>query len=64
MPAAVIKRLNEELDRVLAQPDIRELLAREGATPRPGTPENLGKLITSEIARWHRLIKDQNIQLE
>jgi tripartite-type tricarboxylate transporter receptor subunit TctC len=64
MPPAVVKRLNEELNWVLAQPDVRELLAREAATPRPGTPEALGKLISSELARWTMLIKDANIKVE
>ena len=64
MPPAVVKRLNEELNVVLAQPDVREVLAREGATPKPGTPEEFGKLIPAELARWTKLIKDANIQTE
>ena len=63
-PANIVKRLNEELNAALASPDIKELLAREGASPRPGTPEDFGKLIRSDITRWNRLIKDANIQIE
>jgi tripartite-type tricarboxylate transporter receptor subunit TctC len=43
---------------------VRDLLAREGATPRPGTPEAFGKLISAELARWGKLIKDAGIQTE
>jgi tripartite-type tricarboxylate transporter receptor subunit TctC len=63
-PAAVVRRLNEELNAVLAQPEVQDLLAHEGATPRPGPPEALGNLIRSDLRRWSRLIKDARLQLE
>lgn len=64
LPLAIVKRLNDELNDILAQPDMRELLAREGATPRIGTPEDLRKLVTLELSRWSKLIKDRNIRFE
>jgi tripartite-type tricarboxylate transporter receptor subunit TctC len=64
LPPAIVKRLNEELNAVLAMPEVRETLAREGATPRPGTPEEFGKLIQADLARWTKLIKDSHIQVE
>jgi tripartite-type tricarboxylate transporter receptor subunit TctC len=60
----VIKRLNDELNAVLATPDMRELLSREGAAARPGTPEQFGALVRSELTRWEKLIKDARIQIE
>ena len=64
MPPAVVKRLNGELNWVLAQADVRELLAREATTPRASTPEAFGQLVTFEFARWSKLIKDANIRVE
>jgi len=64
LPAPVIKRVNEALNAVLAQPEMREALAREGGTPRPSTPEEFGKLIGADLARWTKLIKDAHIQVE
>jgi len=64
MPPAVLKRLNDELNAVLALPEMQEVLAREGATPRPGTPEAFGKLISADLTRWTKLIKDAHIQVE
>jgi tripartite-type tricarboxylate transporter receptor subunit TctC len=64
LPAPVLKRLNDELNAALELTDVRELLAREGATPRPGTPEDLGNLIRSELARWSQLIKDAHIEIQ
>jgi tripartite-type tricarboxylate transporter receptor subunit TctC len=60
----LMKRMNEELNAVLAQPEMRESLAREGAIPRPGTPGDFGKLMAFEVARWSKLIKDANIKVE
>lgn len=64
MPPDVVKRLNDELNTVLAQPETREALAREGAIPKPGSPEEFGKLMAFEVARWSKLIKDANIRME
>jgi tripartite-type tricarboxylate transporter receptor subunit TctC len=63
-PPAVVKRINEELNVVLAQPELREVLAREGATPKPGTSEQFAGLIRFELTRWSKLIKDSKIQVE
>jgi tripartite-type tricarboxylate transporter receptor subunit TctC len=64
LPASVVKRLNDELNAVLALPDVKEVLASEGATPHPGTPEAFASLIRSDLARWSRLVKEANIQIE
>jgi tripartite-type tricarboxylate transporter receptor subunit TctC len=64
LPIALVKRLNEELNAALALPDVQEVLAREGATPQPGTPEDFGNLIRSELAAWTQLVKDTQIEIE
>jgi tripartite-type tricarboxylate transporter receptor subunit TctC len=63
-PAAILKRLNEELNAILALPDMQALLAREGATPQPGTPAEFRAVVQGDLARWTGLIKDSNIQVE
>ena len=64
MPPALVKRINEELNAVLALPEVKEVLAREAATPRPGTADEFGKLIASDLERWTKLIKEAKIQVE
>ena len=64
MPPALVKRINEELNAVLAAPEVRDVLAKEAATPRPGSPESFDKLIASDVQRWGKLIKDAKIQVE
>lgn len=64
LPAPIVKRLNDELNAVLALPDVSDLLAREAATPRPGSPEEFGGVIRDDLARWTRLVKEAHIQAE
>ena len=45
------RRLNAEVQKVLAQPDVRERLEREGAELIPGPPERLGALIAGDLAQ-------------
>ncbi len=64
MPAPIVKRLNDELNAVLVMPEVRDMLTREGAAPQPSSPEEFRNVIRADIARWSKLIKDANIQLE
>ncbi len=63
-PRAIVLRLNEEVNKLLAQPQVRERLEREGAELTPGPPERLGALIEADLARWQKLIAEAKIQLE
>ncbi|MEY4099106.1 MAG: hypothetical protein RL300_277 [Pseudomonadota bacterium] len=64
MPANVVKRLNEEVNLAVTQPDMRELLARVAAVPTPGAPEVYGKQMVFEVNRWSKVIQDANIKVE
>jgi tripartite-type tricarboxylate transporter receptor subunit TctC len=63
-PAAIIARLNAETRKVLAQPEVRERLEREGAEIISGPPQRLGALIETDLANWKKLIVDAKITLE
>lgn len=64
LPEPIVKRLNSELNAVLVSADFRELLAREGATARSGTPESFRNFMRSELVRFSRLIKEAKIQMQ
>ena len=55
-PAPVLTQLNLEVNKVLADPEVRTQLAGINVTPRPGTPEQLRELLTSETRRWSDVI--------
>jgi len=63
-PPAIVARLNADVQKVLAQPEVRERLEREGAEIVSGPPERLGTLIATDLAEWKKLIVEAKITLE
>jgi tripartite-type tricarboxylate transporter receptor subunit TctC len=63
-PGAVVKRLNDELQKIVANPDIKAQFAVQGIEPAGGTPEQFGALIRDDSAKWGRLIKAANIKAD
>lgn len=58
LPAPVVTRLNDAVNKVLAQPETRESLIAQGAIATGGSPADYGKLISTEYERWTRIIKE------
>ncbi len=63
-PRAVINRLNQEVVKALAAPDMRDRMATVGIDPWPGTPEQLGELLRSETIRYAAIAKSAGLQKE
>jgi tripartite-type tricarboxylate transporter receptor subunit TctC len=63
-PAAAVARFNGEINSILQQPDIRDLLAKQGINPAGGNSERLGDLVKQELARWDRVVKAAKIQAD
>ena len=63
-PAAVINRLNAEINRALLLPDVGQQLAAEGAFPMPGSPQAFGQLIAREIPRWAAVVKAGQVRAD
>jgi tripartite-type tricarboxylate transporter receptor subunit TctC len=61
-PAAIIERLNREINAGLADPSVKAKLAEVGGTPLFYTPGELGALIASETTRWADVIKRAGIR--
>ncbi len=64
MPAAVVKTLNDAIAQVLAQPDFREKLSAEAVELMPMNPVQFADYMKMDLARWTRLAKARNINLE
>jgi tripartite-type tricarboxylate transporter receptor subunit TctC len=56
-PRAVVERLNAELAKALAQPELRQRLLDMAATPEPLTPDQMRQFIAAEIKRWRPIVK-------
>ena len=63
-PEPIIRRLNQEVVRVLSQPDIKEKLFNAGSEPGGGSPEELAAKIQADIKRWSKVIKEANIKVD
>jgi tripartite-type tricarboxylate transporter receptor subunit TctC len=63
-PAAVVGKLNGEINAILQQPEVRDVLAKQGMMPGGGTPERLGDLVKQELARWDRVVKAAKIKAD
>jgi len=62
-PKPIITRLNQEIVKMLATPDMREKLAATGVNAESSTPEALGKHLRAEVAKWEKIIKAANIPI-
>jgi tripartite-type tricarboxylate transporter receptor subunit TctC len=63
-PPAVVEKLNAETRAVLAQPEVRERLEREGADVIADAPGRLAALIETDLARWKKLIAEGGLTLD
>jgi tripartite-type tricarboxylate transporter receptor subunit TctC len=60
-PAPIIGRYNEVLNAILADPNVRELLEKQGLVPHGGPPTKLAELIAKDRARWASVVKRAGI---
>jgi tripartite-type tricarboxylate transporter receptor subunit TctC len=63
-PAAVVDKLNNEINAVLADPGIKARFAAIGSEPRASSPADCSKLIAEEIEKWAKVIRAANIKPE
>ena len=63
-PAAVITKLNGQLNRALKSPDIADTLRAEGGDAVGGPPETYAEYIRREIPKWMKVITQAGIKLE
>jgi tripartite-type tricarboxylate transporter receptor subunit TctC len=64
LPASITKKLNEEINKVLASPDLRDTFAAEALNVMPMTPPQFGKYIADEIAHWTEVARASKIEAE
>lgn len=63
-PQPVIRRLHDEIARVIALPEVRERLNALGVDPASSTPEEFTRLIAADIAKWTAVAKAANIKAD
>jgi tripartite-type tricarboxylate transporter receptor subunit TctC len=63
MPPAVVERLNREVRRALASPDVGQRFAEWGGTPSASTPEEMQRLVSAEIEKWKKVVAARKLEL-
>ena len=64
IPEPIVKLLNDTLNTVIATPEMKDKLAVEAIQPMPMSPAQFGQYIAAEIAKWGKVARDRNIQLD
>jgi tripartite-type tricarboxylate transporter receptor subunit TctC len=60
-PADIIAKVHRETAAVLALPEVRETLMKQGLVPAPAPPEEIGATIRADIERWKKFIAETKI---
>ncbi len=63
-PKEITARVNREVAAILALPDVRETLLKQGLIPATSTPEEISKLIRDDIGRWKKFIEASGIKAD
>ena len=63
-PPEVIAYLNKQIEAALADPRIKARLADLGGAPMGGTPEDFGKIVESETAKWKKVVEFAGASVE
>jgi tripartite-type tricarboxylate transporter receptor subunit TctC len=63
-PAAIVERLNKEINAILADPEKKARIADMGASPFPGSAAEFAKFVADDTERWGKVIRAANIKPE
>ena len=63
-PKPVVDKLNQALNTIVQEPDIRDKLLAQGSEGVGGPPDALGKIVDLELVKWAKLAKEANLKAE
>jgi tripartite-type tricarboxylate transporter receptor subunit TctC len=63
-PKDIIDKINKETNDILAEPTMKKRLADLGAVPIIATPEEFGKLVEDETAKWKKVVEYAGVKVE
>jgi tripartite-type tricarboxylate transporter receptor subunit TctC len=62
-PPEIVKQINETIVAAMDTQEFRDHLATLGAEPKPQTPDEFARYINADVAKWSKLVKDNDVQL-
>jgi len=63
-PKAIIDRLNAEVVKIIARPDVKKAWNEQGAEPMSMTPADFEKYLNADIAKWAKVVKSAGMKPE
>jgi tripartite-type tricarboxylate transporter receptor subunit TctC len=63
-PAAVVNRLNQEINRALASPDLVANIKERGMDMHPGSPADFARFVRAEVEKWSKMVKVTGVKVE
>ncbi len=63
-PREIVQKLNAEVLKILAMPDVRERFLAQGVEPLGSTPEQFGEHIKAQMAKWGKVVRDAGVIAE
>ena len=63
-PKPLLERLSAEVKKVIHSPDVKENWGKQGAVPMDMSPEEFGKFVRADIAKWAKLVKDTGMKVD
>jgi tripartite-type tricarboxylate transporter receptor subunit TctC len=63
-PAEVVNRLNAELNRAFASPDVRDRLSALGLESRQNSPADFAAFLREEVPKWAKAVKDSGAKAD
>ncbi|MEI7678701.1 MAG: tripartite tricarboxylate transporter substrate binding protein [Betaproteobacteria bacterium] len=64
LPKEIIAKINADIVTVLGLADVKERLAGLGAEPQPMTPDDFGKFVSDDIAKWSKVVKESGAKID
>jgi tripartite-type tricarboxylate transporter receptor subunit TctC len=63
-PKPIVAKLNADLVRALNDPQVKQRLLEAGCEANPGTPEEFGRFLRTEIVKYAKVVKDANVKVD
>jgi tripartite-type tricarboxylate transporter receptor subunit TctC len=63
-PAPIKDRMYKEIVKAMEQPDLKKIWAEQGADPGGMPPNEFGRLVKAEIAKWAKVVKDSGAKID
>jgi len=64
-PRAIVDRVNAEVMKILSAPEVVAKLQSMGIDPaKPSKPEDFGRFLREDVARWSKVVKEASIKLD